>query len=344
VLGGFALSTALGGFALSTYARGLHPLTVLGGFALSTVLGGFTLSTYARGLHPPTALGGFALSTELGGFALSTYARGLCPSTHITRTKHPDEFQKIHTYTIYIYTRFRNSARSMRYNALICPLTITFGDDLSSDTISCVSASSIMMLHLNTTTGGWRERLQQLQVNLGIMSTHEGKGDHGSAVQVLLNKIVDGIAILESIKQHRQAVGFFIQRKHGLVHQSKGTVARFGQHSSLGDPVLEKCQLQRLRPICPEIVSDRISVRLSSTKVHVHASGFSFTVKAHICKEEKNVRLYRLKSRSRPEVPKDLHFRDFPRFSTSSRRNFSASTARAALDRATSTLAVTTFS
>jgi hypothetical protein len=59
------------------------------------------------------------------------------------------------------------------------------------------------MIHINTTTRGWRERLQQLQVNLRVMSTHEGKGDHSSAVQVLSNKGVDSTAILESIKQHR---------------------------------------------------------------------------------------------------------------------------------------------
>jgi hypothetical protein len=200
------------------------------------------------------------------------------------------------------------------------------------------------MFHINTTTGRWREHLQQLQVNLGVMSTHEGKGDHGSAVQVLSNKGVDSIAILESIKQRRQAVGLVIQRKHRLVHQSKGTMAHFGQLSSLGDPVLEKGQLQRLRSICPEIVDDQISVCLSSTKVHVHTSGFSFTVKEHICREEKNVKLYRLKPESRPESLKDSHFRDFPRLSISSRRIFSASTARDALDKATSTLAVTAFS
>jgi hypothetical protein len=60
-----------------------------------------------------------------------------------------------------------------------------------------------MVIHVNMTTGGWREHLQQLQVNLRVMSTHEGKGDHSSAAQVLSNKGVDNIAILESIKQRR---------------------------------------------------------------------------------------------------------------------------------------------
>jgi hypothetical protein len=60
-----------------------------------------------------------------------------------------------------------------------------------------------MMIHINMTTGRWRERLQQLQVNLRVMSMHEGKGDHSSAAQVLSNKGVDSTAILESIKQRR---------------------------------------------------------------------------------------------------------------------------------------------
>jgi hypothetical protein len=77
------------------------------------------------------------------------------------------------------------------------------------------------------------------------MSMHEGKGDHSSATQVFSNEGVDNSAILESIKQRRKAFGLVVQRKHRLVHQSKGTMARFGQHSGSGNPVLENCQLQR---------------------------------------------------------------------------------------------------
>jgi hypothetical protein len=78
------------------------------------------------------------------------------------------------------------------------------------------------------------------------MSAHEGKGDYGSAAQMFSNKGVDSIAILESVEQRRQAFGLVVQRKHCLVHQGKGATARFSQHSSLSDPVLEKCQLHRL--------------------------------------------------------------------------------------------------
>jgi hypothetical protein len=73
-------------------------------------------------------------------------------------------------------------------------------------------------------------------------------------------------------------------------------------------------------------------------------SGFGFTVKAYIYRAKKNVILDRLRSWSGPKGAKDSHFRAFPKFSTSSKRNFSASAAHDALDRATSTLAVTTFS
>jgi hypothetical protein len=116
----------------------------------------------------------------------------------------------------------------VRRGALIHPLTITFGDNLSGDAISRGSTSSIMGIHVNTPAGSWRKRLQQLQVNLRIMDAHEGKRDQSSAAQVLSNERVDSIAVLESIKQHRQTFGLIIQRKHRLVHQRKGTVARLG--------------------------------------------------------------------------------------------------------------------
>jgi hypothetical protein len=128
------------------------------------------------------------------------------------------------------------------------------------------------------------------------------------------------------------------------MHQREGAAARFGQYSNLGDSILEDCQLQRFRSVSPEAVSNRVSVRLSGTKVRIHALGFGFTVKTYICRANKNVILDRLRPRSGPKGAKDSHFKAFLKFSTFSRRNFSASAARDALDRATSTLAVTTFS
>jgi hypothetical protein len=79
------------------------------------------------------------------------------------------------------------------------------------------------------------------------------------------------------------------------MHQREGTAARFGQYSSLGDPILEDCQLQRLRSVSPEAVSNRIGMCLSRTKVCIYASGFGFTVKTYICRGEKNVILDRLR-------------------------------------------------
>jgi hypothetical protein len=107
------------------------------------------------------------------------------------------------------------------------------------------------------------------------MSMHEGKGNHGSTAQMLSDKGVHSIPVLKSVEQRWQTFGLVVQREHRLVHQSKGASARLSQHSSLGDPILKKCQLYRLRPVCPEIVSNRIDVHLSSKKVHVHTSGFS---------------------------------------------------------------------
>jgi hypothetical protein len=88
------------------------------------------------------------------------------------------------------------------------------------------------------------------------MSTHESKGDHGSTAQVLSDKGVHSISILESIEQRWQTFGLVVQREHRLVHQREGASAHLSQHSSLSDPVLKKCQLHRFRPISPEVVSN----------------------------------------------------------------------------------------
>jgi hypothetical protein len=114
------------------------------------------------------------------------------------------------------------------------------------------------------------------------MNVHEGKHDQSTAAQVLSNKGVDSIAVLESIKQRRETFGLIIQRKHCFMHKREGTAAHFGQYSSLGDPILEDCQLQCFRSVSPETVSNRISMRLSCTKVRIHASGFGFAIKTYI--------------------------------------------------------------
>jgi hypothetical protein len=171
---------------------------------------------------------------------------------------------------------------------------------------------------------------------------YKRKGNHGSAAQMLPDKGVHGISVLESVEQRRQTFGLSVQREHHLVHQSKSTAARLSQHSSLGDPVPEKCQLHCLRPVRPEIVRNRIGVRLSSKKVRVHTPGFSRAVEAHVYRRKKKVKFDKIEQRSKDT--ENSHCRAFPKLSTSSSRNFSASAASDAFDRATSTLAVTTFS
>jgi hypothetical protein len=99
-----------------------------------------------------------------------------------------------------------------------------------------------MRVHVNTATGSWREHLQQFQVDLRVMNTHKGKGDQSPAAQMFPNEDIDSVAILESIKQRRKAFGLIVERKHRLVDKREGAAARFGQNSSLGDPILEDCQ------------------------------------------------------------------------------------------------------
>jgi hypothetical protein len=177
----------------------------------------------------------------------------------------------------------------LRYDTLIRPLTITLGDDLSGDTVSHISTSSIMMIHVNTTAGSQRELLQQFQVDLGIMNAHKGNGDQSPTAKVLANEAIDSVTVPESIKQCGKAFGLIVQRKHHLIHTREGGAAHFGQDSSLGDPILEHYQLHRFRSVSPEVIGNRIGMRLSCTKMCVYALGFGFTVKAYIYRNRKNV-------------------------------------------------------
>jgi hypothetical protein len=121
------------------------------------------------------------------------------------------------------------------------------------------------------------------------MGAHKGKGDQSPAPKMLANKAIDSVAILEMIKQRREAIGLIVQRKHRLVHKREGGAVHFGQDSSLGDPILEYCQLHRFRSVSPELISDRISMRLSYTKVRVYAPGFGFAVETYICRKRRNI-------------------------------------------------------
>jgi hypothetical protein len=99
------------------------------------------------------------------------------------------------------------------------------------------------MIHVNAATGSWRERLQQFQVDVRIMSAHKGKGDQSPASKMFANEVIDSVAVLESIKQREKAFRLIVQRKHRLVHQREGGATHLVQNSSLCDPILEYRQL-----------------------------------------------------------------------------------------------------
>jgi hypothetical protein len=160
---------------------------------------------------------------------------------------------------------------------------------------------------------------------------------------MLANETIDSVAILETIKQRRETIRLIVQRKHCLMHKRECGAVRFGQDSSLGNPVLEYSQLHRFQSVSPEVISDRIRMHLSCTKVRVHAPGFGFAVKTYICRKRKEITQNQQGAKQIKSL-KDSHFIAFPRFSISSRRNFSVFVAREALERATLTLAVTIFS
>jgi hypothetical protein len=81
---------------------------------------------------------------------------------------------------------------------------------------------------------------------------------------------------------------------------------------------------------------------LSYTKMHVHAPSLNFAVATYICRKRRKI-THGQPGAKQNKSSKDLHFIAFPWFSISSRRNFSVFVAREALERATSTFAVTVF-
>jgi hypothetical protein len=58
------------------------------------------------------------------------------------------------------------------------------------------------------------------------MSAHKGEGDQSPAAQMIADEAIDSIAILEAIKQHREAIGLIVQRKHRLMHKCERGAAR----------------------------------------------------------------------------------------------------------------------
>jgi hypothetical protein len=86
------------------------------------------------------------------------------------------------------------------------------------------------------------------------MGEHKGKGDQSPAAKMLANEAIDSVAILETIKQRKKAIGLIVQGKHCLVHKRECGAARFGQDSGLGYPILEYSQLHRFRSVSPEVI------------------------------------------------------------------------------------------
>jgi hypothetical protein len=60
------------------------------------------------------------------------------------------------------------------------------------------------------------------------MSVHKGEGDQSPAAQMLADEAIDSITILEAIKQHREAIGLIVQRKHRLMHKRECDATHFG--------------------------------------------------------------------------------------------------------------------
>jgi hypothetical protein len=71
------------------------------------------------------------------------------------------------------------------------------------------------------------------------------------------------------------------------VNDRKSSATRLSQCPGLGDPILEYGQLLSFRAISPEIIGDRISMRLGYTKMRFHAMSFSFAINASVCIQQK---------------------------------------------------------
>jgi hypothetical protein len=76
--------------------------------------------------------------------------------------------------------------------------------------------------------------------------------------------------------------------------------------------------------------------------MRVHAPSLGFAIETYICRKRRKF-THDQPGAKQIKSSKDSHFIAFPRFLISSRRNFLASVALEASERATSTLAVTVF-
>jgi hypothetical protein len=118
-----------------------------------------------------------------------------------------------------------NAAEPLSYNTLARPLVIALGHDLPGDTIGCVPACRIMILHVDSAAGCLWQPFQELHIHLWIVSTHKRESHERSTSKMLTYKSVYSFSILEAAEQRRQADRLIIQRKHNLMHYRKGSTA-----------------------------------------------------------------------------------------------------------------------
>jgi hypothetical protein len=93
------------------------------------------------------------------------------------------------------------AAKPLSYNTLAHPLAITLGNDLPGDTVGCVPACSIMILHVDSATGCPRQPFQELHIHLWIVGTHERESHERSTLKMLVYKSVYSFSILEAAEQ-----------------------------------------------------------------------------------------------------------------------------------------------
>jgi hypothetical protein len=122
---------------------------------------------------------------------------------------------------------FMYAAEPLSYNTLARPLAIALGHDLPGDTVGCVPACRIMILHVDSAAGCPRQPFQELHIHLWIVGAHERESHERSTPKMLTYKSVYSFSILEAAEQRRQTDRLIVQRKHNLMHYRKGSVAGF---------------------------------------------------------------------------------------------------------------------
>jgi hypothetical protein len=90
------------------------------------------------------------------------------------------------------------AAHPLNYNTLARPLAIALGNDLPGDTVGCVLACSIMILHVDSAAGCPRQPFQELHIHLWIVGTHERESHECSTSKMLAYKSIYSFSIFEA--------------------------------------------------------------------------------------------------------------------------------------------------